>query len=304
MTFQQFRYVIEIAKHHSISKAAAALFVTQPSISKAIRDLEQELDITILNRTNKGVVFTKQGRELLTYASMVMEQTDAIHHHFNKTKDPEERRFSISSQHFGFAAEALVQTMDDAKNERFELSLREGKSQDVIEDVHMGKSAIGLLSVNASNKHYFERHFRAKSLGFTAIATIPQHVFLRDEHPLATFETLTYEQLKPYPYLSYQQDDPMLHFAEDHLRINDLNQLVYVTDRGTMNNLLSKTDGYNIGTGCIVEGFMDQNITSVPLAETTTNDIGFIKRQDLFLTPQLTAFLDHIATALKRSMPH
>ena len=303
MTFQQFRYLIEISKHHSISKAATALFVTQPSISKAIRDLEEELHITILNRTNKGVVFTKEGRELLTYATMVIEQTDAIQHHFNKTSTVQERRFSISSQHFGFAAEALVQTIHDAADEPFEFALREGKSQDVIEDVYMGKSTIGLLSVSASNKQYFERYFREKSLQFTSIATIPQHVFLRKEHPLASFHTLTYEQLKSYPYLSYQQEDPMLHFAEDHLRIYDLNQLVYVTDRGTMNNLLSKTDGYNIGTGCIVKGFMDDNITSVPLAEKTMNDIGFLQRQDVFLTHHITNFLENIATALKRSMP-
>lgn len=133
MTFQQIRYIVEIAKHHSISKAASVLYVTQPSISKAVRELEADLGITILDRTNKGVVFTKEGTELLFYAKMLLEQMESVVDHFNKEKTKDLTKLSISSQHYGFAIEAVANLIDYFAERNYELAIREGKTTDVIE---------------------------------------------------------------------------------------------------------------------------------------------------------------------------
>ena len=127
MTLQQCRYIVEVSKHKSISKAAEALFVTQPSISKAIRDLEDDLGITILDRCNKGVTFTKEGTELLFFAKMLMEQTESIAYHFRKQRDAEFETISISSQHYGFAIEAVAKLMDYLNEHRYVITIREGK---------------------------------------------------------------------------------------------------------------------------------------------------------------------------------
>ncbi len=303
MTFQQFRYLVEIAKHNSISKAASALFVTQPSISKSVRDLEAELGITILDRTNKGVVFTKEGTELLFYAKMLLEQTEAVKHHFDKDKKMGLTKFSISSQHYGFAIEAVANLMEHFKERKYELAVREGKSKDVIDDIYSSRSIIGILSVSELNKHFFERHFISKALLFTPLTSLKQHVFLRKEHPLAHFQTITFEQLRDYPYLSYQQDDMLLHFAEETLHVNNIEKLVYVTDRGTMNNLLSNTNGYNLGTGCIVNNYMNPNVISIPLEESHLIQVGYVKRNDVFLPEELLIYLDFVKLALEKSMP-
>ena len=304
MTFQQFRYLVEIAKHNSISKAAEALFVTQPSISKSVRDMEAELGITILDRTNKGVVFTKEGTELLFYAKMVLEQMETISLHFDKEKKTGLMKFSISSQHYSFAIEAVANLMEYFAERKYELAVREGKSTDVIDDVSSSRSILGILSLTELNKHYFERHFTSKGLLFTPLATLKQHVFLRKEHPLAHYPTLTLQQLQDYPYLSYQQDDMFLHFAEETVNLNNLEKLVYVTDRGTMNNLLSNTNGYNVGTGCIVHHYMDSNIISIPLIENYLIEIGFVKRNDVFLPEELLKYLEFVKNALEKSMPY
>ncbi len=304
MTLQQFRYLVEIAKHNSISKAAAALFVTQPSISKAVRDLEVELGITILDRTNKGVAFTKEGTELLFYAKTLLEQMEAVIHHFDKDKKTDLTKFSISSQHYGFAIEAVANVMDHFTERKYELAIREGKSTDVIDDVYASRSILGILSLTDLNKQYFERHFTSKSLLFTPLASLKQHVFLRKEHPLARNQSLTLEKLRDYPYLSYQQDDMLLHFAEETLHVNDIEKLVYVTDRGTMNNLLSNTDAYNLGTGCIVDNYMNQNIISIPLEESQLIQVGFVKRKDVFLPEELLIYIDFLKVALEKSMPN
>lgn len=303
MTLQQFRYLVEIAKHNSISKAAAALYVTQPSISKAIRDLEAELGITILDRTNKGVVFTKEGTELLFYAKMLLEQMESVIHHFDKEKKTGLTKFSISSQHYGFAIEAVAKLMDYFNERKYELAICEGKSTEVIDDVYTSKSILGILSLTDLNKQYFERHFTSKSLIFTPLASLKQHVFLRKEHPLAHEQSISIEKLRDYPYLSYQQDDTLLHFAEESLNVNNIEKLVYVTDRGTMNNLLSNTNGYNLGTGCIVNNYMNPNILSIPLEENQLIQVGFVKRKDVFLPEELLVYLEFLKTALENSKP-
>lgn len=303
MTLQQFRYIVEVSKHNSISKAASALYVTQPSISKAIQEIESELGITVLDRTNKGVAFTKEGTELLFYAKMILEQTESVAYHFNRQKMINITKFSISSQHYGFAIEAIANFMNYFAERKYELTIREGKTTDVIDDVYTSKSILGILSLTDLNKGFFERYFTSNSLVFTPLASLKQHVFLRKEHPLANFKSITLEQLKNYPYLTYQQDDVLLHFAEESINVNNISKLVYLKDRGAMNNLLSNTDGYTLGTGCIVNNYMNPNIISIPLNENKLIQIGLVKRKDVFLPSELLLYIDFLTTALSKSVP-
>lgn len=303
MTPQQLRYIVEISKHNSISQAASALFVTQPSISKAVRELETELEITILDRTNKGVVFTKEGTELLFHAKKLLEQMDFVVDHFNKAKKINLTKFSISSQHYGFAIEAVANFMDYFAEQKYELAIQEGKTTDVIDDVYAGRSMLGILSLTDLNKHFFKRYFTSKLLTFTPLATLKQHVFLRKEHPLAHLDSINLDQLRDYPYLTYQQDDMLLHFAEETLNVDTIGKLVYLKDRGAMNNLLSNTDSYNLGTGCIVNNYMNSNIISIPLEEGNLIQVGLVKRNDVFWSEEVLVYIDFLKLALEKSLP-
>jgi len=303
MTLQQFRYIVEISKHNSISKAASALYVTQPSISKAIQEIENDLSITVLDRTNKGVVFTKEGTELLFYAKMILEQTESVAYHFNKQKTTNLTKFSISSQHYGFAIEAVANLMNHFAERKYELTIREGKTTEVIDDVCSSRSILGILSLTDLNKGLFERYFISNSLVFTHLTSLRQHVFLRKEHPLANFKSITLEQLNDYPYLTYQQDDMLLHFAEEAINVDNISKLVYLKDRGAMNDLLSNTDGYNIGTGCIVNNYMNPNIISLPLEGSSLIQVGFVKRNDVFLSEDFLLYIDFLTKALSKSAP-
>lgn len=303
MTLQQFRYIVEISKHNSISKAASALYVTQPSISKAVQELENDLGITIFNRTNKGVVFTKEGAELLFYAKMLLEQAESVVYHFKKQKTTDLIKFSISSQHYGFAIEAVANLMGYFSERKYELTIHEGKTTEVIDDVYASRSILGILSLTDLNKSFFERYFISNSLVFTPMASLKQHVFLRKEHPLANFQSITLEQLKNYPYLTYQKDDMLLHFAEEIINVDNISKLVYLKDRGAMNDLLSNTNGYNLGTGCIVDNHMNFNIISIPLEESNLIQVGLVKRKDVFLSEELLLYIDFLTAALSKSTP-
>lgn len=303
MTLQQCRYLVEIAKHNSLSKAASALFVTQPSVSKAVSNLEEELNITILDRTNKGVFFTEQGRELLFYAKKLIEQMESVVYHFNKQSTQDVIKYSISSQHYGFAIKAIAIFMEHLTDQKYELSVREGKTTEVINDIHTNRSILGILSLTDLNRPFLKRYFASKSLSFTPLTSIQQHVFLRKEHPLAESKLITLEQLNDFPYLTYQQDDMMLHFAEEALNLEGIQKIVYLKDRGSMNNLLSNTDGYNLGTGCIVNDYMNPNIISIPLSEGSIIQLGLMKRNDISLPKEILDYVEFLKITLKKSLP-
>jgi len=304
MTLQQCRYIVEIDRHKSISKAAESLFVTQPSISKAVKDVEDEFGITVFKRTNRGVCFTKEGNELLFYAKALLEQEQSAEYHFKGRKRNDMIKLGISNQHYSFAVEALAKTIDYfGEKYQYEILFNEGRATDVIEDVAGGKCDVGILSVSRLNREILERYFISRSLSFTPLLLMGEYVFLRKEHPLAAKESISVSELKDYPYLTYRADDIPLDIAEEFINVNTASKIVYIKDRGTMNNLLSNTNGYNLGTGCIVKNYMNPNIISVPLLDGNRIQVGFIKRFDKLLNKETETYMDYLTQCLKKSAP-
>ena len=283
MTFQQLRYILEIAKHQSISKAATALFITQPALTKAVQNLEQELHITIFYRTNKGIVFTEDGRSLLTHAQLLMAQHDTLLENFHQQPMNTKTKLSIASQHFGFTVQAIADWTKHLQNMPYTLHLIEGKSTDVIEHVQRGVCKVGVLCIPENNAAYFERMLAANSLQFEHIKSVKQHVFMHRKHPLAHQENVTFEDLKNYPYLTFQKEDMFLHIAEKPLHLDSFQQIIYVADRAAMNDLLVHTNGLNLGTGAIVKNYMPAEIIAKPLINGMDLHVGIILKQDTTL---------------------
>ena len=177
------------------------------------------------------------------------------------------------------------------------------RTTDVIEEVYSGKSMLGILSISNMNRENFERYFLSKSLVFTPLLLIRQHVFLRKEHPLAGLKSIAIEQLRDFPYMTYHKDDIPLYFAEEIVDTNSIEKLVYLKDRGAMNNLLSNTDGYNIGTGCIVENYMNSNIISIPMEGQNEIQVGWVKRYDQMLSEKALVYIEILTTVLHKAAP-
>lgn len=303
MTLQQCRYLIEIAKYGSISKAANELFVTQPSITKAIHELESDLDIIIFERSNRGVSFTGEGLELLSYARLLIAQEETIRCHFNRAAKSGALNLSIASQHFSFATEAFSRLLEYLGERKYELSFLEGKGADVIERVASGISMLGVFSMSSISREYLERNFIEQSLVFTAITTLPIHVFLKRSHPLASCASISPQQLAGYPNITYRKDDTSLTLTEDYVNLSDLSRLVYVQDRATMDELLLRTDGYNIGTGCVSGPLLASQLTSVPLSVPMEIHIGYIKRSSQVFPEEILKFIEFLTEAVNASIP-
>ncbi|MDK2868223.1 MAG: hypothetical protein PWP51_621 [Clostridiales bacterium] len=304
MTLQQCRYIVAISEHQTINRAAKALFVTQPTISKSISELELELGIHILNRNNKGITFTEAGRDVLFYASMLLEQASAMTAHFNAKKAPHLRRFSITSQHYTFAVEALaslIQRLDSSK--RYEINFREDKSTTVISDVAEGISDLGIIALTETNRLFLERTMKRKALTFHELGKTVQHVYLNTEHPLAGMHTITLEMLKPYPRYTYKKDDLPQTFTEEGNHLKYAEKIIYLNDRATMDKLLTETNGYNIGTGCLARDPYRYRLCVVPLVDGCEMTIGYVTRKAVLLPEDLTDYVHALQIAVTESLP-
>ena len=231
MTLQQLKYAIEIAKCGSINIAAKKLFITQPSLSNAIRELETELNISIFQRTNRGISVSVDGAEFLGYARQVVEQTELLEKRYFNTK-PSAQHFSVSTQHYAFSVNAFVNLIKEYGNNEYEFSLRETKTYEIIDDVKNLRSEIGVLYLNEFNSKILNKLFKENNLKFTKLFVAKPHVFISINNPLSKQKVVTIEDLRDYPYLCFEQGEyNSFHFSEEILSTLSHKKNIKVSDR-------------------------------------------------------------------------
>ncbi len=280
MTLQQLKYVITIANTGSMHTAAESLFITQPNLSKAIRDLEEEMGIIIFNRTNKGVLLTEDGLKFLSYARQVVEQADLLEDSF-KNKESIKRIFAISSQHYGFVVNAFVNLVTVLGKEKYEFSLRECKTYEVINDVKDGRSELGVIYLSKFNKDIIDKFIINNGLKYKFIFEAKPHVLLSKNHPLAHEKILTLEKLSDYPRLSYDQGtNNSFYFSEEPHAIELVGKSIIVSDRATLFNILIGLNGYTISSGRISNSLDGDNIISIPLETDEIMDMVYVYNPD------------------------
>ena len=284
MTLQQLRYVVTIAEIGTISKAAEELFVSQPSLTKALKELEKEMQITIFDRTNKGIHVSREGEIFLGYARQVLEQAALIEEKY-KHKNGGKQEFCISTQHYSFAVNAFVDLIKEYGSENYDFSLRETQTYEIIEDVAKLKSEIGILYTSSQNETIIMKLIRQNDLKFEELFVAKPHVFISSKHPLADKEALTLEDLEEYPYLSFEQGDyNSFYFSEEILSTLDRNKNIKVRDRATLFNLAVGLDGYTVSSGVISKELNGENIIGKPLLVDEYMRIGTIVRKDVALS--------------------
>ncbi|WP_026701749.1 LysR family transcriptional regulator [Salibacterium aidingense] len=295
MTLQQLRYVIEVAKQRSISKAAHRLFISQPSLSNAIKELENELGIAIFSRTNKGIILTSEGSEFLGYARQVMEQTDLLENRYANAAQPPQQHFSVSGQHYAFAVSAFVKLLKNYNRDEYEFTLRETRTYEIIDDVKNLRSEIGILYVNDFNEQVIRKFLREGNLTFHELFQARPHVFISSTNPLAAQKYVTLADLDPYPYLSFEQGDyNSFHFSEEILSTISRRKNIRVSDRATLFNLLIGLNGYTISTGIISYDINDDDIVAVPLKVDESITVGYIQHKNVANSPLATIYINFL----------
>lgn len=294
MKLQQLRYVVKVAECGSITEASRRLFVSQPSITASIRDLENEMGVHIFERTNKGVIVSEEGETFLGYARQVLDQADLLEGKYKGTSE-QVPHFSVSCQHYSFAVNAFVDVIREFDAARYDFTLREEQTHEIIEDVAHMKSELGILYLSEHNREVIERMLAANELVFEGLFCATPHVFVCADHPLADHSSVTLEDLEDYPFLSYEQGSyNSFYYSEELTSTFERRKNIRVRDRATLFNLAMGLNGYTVCSGVISHELNGPGIISIPLDVDEYMEIGIITRKNTTLTRYGQAYIDAI----------
>lgn len=293
MQLQQLRYLIAAAESGSFRAAGQRMYVSQSSISVAIKDLEQETGVTVFTRTSHGITLTVEGTELIDYARAVIEQADLMEERYLRTGRAERVRLRVSSQHYSLVVAAFGDFAAAHDDSRCEFALHESYTNEIIRDVQEGRSDLGVIYLSNYNDRVIKRALDAAGLAFTSLFVATPHAIVGRGHPLAAHEAIELVELEPFYRFEQEQGmEGSSYYAEEPLAALPHGRIISVSDNGTLCTLIAQTDGYAIGTGAFAE---DARFVSVPLVTDEIMNVGFIRRADAAPTAESDEFLQFLA---------
>ena len=305
MTLTQLRYAITISETGSFNKAAQILYVSQPSLSNAIHDLEDEFSITIFHRSGRGISLTNEGVEFITYARQVYHQYESLLDKFGKNGNLK-KKFGVSTQHYSFATKSFVEMVKKFNTAEYDFAIRETKTREVIDDVSTQKSEIGILYLSNFIKYMILKMLNSADLEFHHLINCQIYVYIYKEHPLAKKEIITFDDLKDYPNLSFEQgDNSSFYFSEEIYANKEYQRMVKVNDRATMLNMMRGLYGFTLCSGIICQELNGDDYIAVPFKpdEDDVDDnmsIGYIIKKNQILSRMGSLYIEEIKNYFKK----
>ena len=295
MTLTQLPYAITIAGAGSMNEAARALFLSQPSLSSAMKELEEEIGVRLFLRTNRGIALTPEGEEFIGYARQVVEQYSLMESRYIK-KEKIKKKFSVSMQHYTFAVKAFIEMVKQFGMDEYEFAVYETKTYEVIENVKDFKSEIGILYLNAFNEKVLKKIFSEYNLEFHEILKCGIYVYMWKGHPLAKRKEVTLDELDEYPCLSFDQGkNNSFYFAEEVLSAYEYKRLIKANDRATLLNLMVGMNGYTMCSGILCEELNGSDYVAVKLKSEEIMSIGYLMRKGVAISPLGQKYLEELA---------
>ena len=295
MTILQLKYVIAIDEECSMRKAADRLYVSQPGLSSAVRDLEKEIGIQIFERVHNGVVTTSAGASFIAYARHAVEQFEMIENRYVNGAGKKET-FAVSMQHYTIAVNAFIDTVKEYDLPEYQFSIRETQTSEVIDDVKNMKSEVGVIALSDFNKNTFKKIFADASLEFHELFTRDTYVYLSKKHPLAGRSELSLEELQDYPCMVFDQgDNTSFYYREEALATYDYKKVISTNERATNIELMLGLDGYAVGAAMLGEGKTSSEIKAIKLKEEETLTFGYIVRKGSELSDMARSFIEKLS---------
>lgn len=298
MRIQQLEYLERIVEAGSINEAAKRLFLTQPSLSNAVKELENEMGIQIFQRSSGGISLTAEGREFMTYSKQILDQVNLMNERY-KNGQQRKQSFSVSAQHYAFVVHAFVELIKSVNANEYQFTLRETETQNIFNDLAQFKSELGILYTNGFNQKIMQRLFKENNLVFTPLFVAKPHIFVSRYNPLTSKSSVDLSALEYFPYLSYEQGEVnSFYFSEEILSTLSHKKSIKVSDRATIFNLMVGLNGYTISSGIISSKLNDDKIVAIPLNVDDDITMGWLKHRQVELSPlaerYLTMLKEHI----------
>ena len=299
MTLQQLKYIVAVAEQKSMRRAADALYLSQPSLSNSVRELEGEIGLTLFRRSNRGIELTAEGEEFLSYARQILEQYRLMEARYIERK-AFKKKFSVSMQHYTFAVEAFIRLAGKFGMDEYEFAVHETKTLEVVDNVKRQKSELGIIYLNDFNRKALEKVLKDNELEFHEMFTCGIFVYLWKNHPLAGRTEIYFEELEEYPCLSFEQGEQnSFYFSEEILSTIPRKKVIYVSDRATLFNLLIGLNGYTICSGILNSNLNGDSIIAVPLETEESMLIGWIANPRLHLSEFAKKYLEELERLIR-----
>ncbi len=295
MTILQLKYIIAIDEECSMRRAADRLYVSQPGLSSAVRDLENELGIQIFERVHNGVVTTAAGASFIAYARSAVEQFEKVEEKYLNSKN-EKPTFSVSMQHYTIAVNAFIETVKEYDLEEYQFHIRETQTSEVIEDVKTLRSEVGVIALSDFNKSTFRKIFADASLEFTELFTRNTYLYLSKHHPLADKETISLDDVKDYPCMVFDQgDNTSFYYREEALATYDYKKVISTNERATSIELMLGLNGYAVGAAMLGDSLNTSEIKAIKLNEEENLTFGYITRKGAALSEMAQTFVQKLS---------
>ena len=304
LTLQQLRYAVGIANVGSFNKAAETLFISQPSLTSAIHDLEKEIGITIFNRTNRGVTLTPEGEEFIARANELLNHFKSVVKRYGK-EEQKKKRFAVSTQHYSFAVKSFTNMVKKFNIDDYDFALRETKTKEVIDDVTSLRSEIGIIYLSDFNRKYISYLLKERDLVFQKLVVCNAYAYMWKNNPLASRPFVTLEDLSQYPCLSFEQGESgNYYFAEEILSTNEYHRTIKANDRATMLNFMVGLNGYTLCSGIISEEINGSDYVAVPFKDDNGEsdrqmEIGYIVKKNYMLSSICRIYIREMEEYLK-----
>lgn len=303
MTLNQLKYAVVVAGENSLNDAAKKLFISQPSLSNAIRSMEQEIGFAVFNRSKMGITVTAEGMEFIGYARQVLEQYELLDARYISRREVKQK-FSVSMQHYTFAVNAFIETMNQFGMDNYEFEIYEDTTYAVIENVKNRKSELGVLYLNDFNRTVLGKLFEEYGLEFHPLFDCGLYVYMWKGHPLADKKLIRIEELMDYPCLSFSQGEHnSFYFAEEVLSTCHYRKLIKASDRATLLNLMVGSNGYTICSGIICEELNGPDYVAIKLDSDEQMTIGYISRKDAYMSELARKYIEEIERFREKAMP-
>ena len=304
LTIQQLRYAVGIANTGSFNKAAEALFISQPSLTMAVQDLEKQIGITIFNRSNRGVTLTPEGEEFIARANELLNHFKSVVARYDE-ESQKKKRFAVSTQHYSFAVKSFTNMVKKFNIDDYDFALRETKTKEVIDDVTSLRSEIGIIYLSDFNRKYLTYILKEHDLVFQKLVVCNAYAYMWKNNPLASKPYVTLEDLSQYPCLSFEQGESgNYYFAEEILSTNEYHRTIKANDRATMLNFMVDLNGYTLCSGIISEEINGSDYVAVPFKDEKGEsdrqmEIGYITKKNFMLSTICRIYIREMEDYLK-----
>lgn len=241
MNILHIKYAVEVAKAGSLNKAAEKLLTAAPNVSRAIKDLESDIGITIFERTAKGMELTPDGEEFINYAKGILNQIEEVEA-FYKSGSAKKQKFSISVPRACYISEAFAQFSKSLTKDSSEIFYKETNSQRTIRNILENGYKLGIIRYAENYDRYFKTMLEEKGLCYELVTEFSYSLIMSAENPLAKKETVTFDDLTDYIEIAhadpYVPSMPLSKVVKEELPDN-INRRIFIFERASQFDLLS-----------------------------------------------------------------